>query len=198
MMQMFTAMWAVCITPGSTTALEGPRTAASTEPRNAPTTSTARDTVPTTGDAFILRPFDPLDLVGKNGSGEILETTGQERLVYIPADLDEALHLLETKLSREVLDDILKSDAEDHMGIYHFSLGLSLRNGWGLWNDSRLARFFESNSIHHADDMSGIILDSLWRDLHGKPIELNKQIKHYQEFWKEQGVKWDEATSAPR
>jgi len=32
--------------------------------------------------------------------------------------------------------------------------------------------------------MSGIILDSFWRQLNGKPIKLDEQIKHYQDYWK--------------
>src|SRR5262249_54668776 len=38
--------------------------------------------------------------------------------------------------------------------------------------------------IHHPDDMSGVILDSFWRHLNSKPIELDKQIASYEEYWK--------------
>ena len=38
--------------------------------------------------------------------------------------------------------------------------------------------------LRHPDDMSGLILTSLWRRLHGQPLRREEQVKHYQEFWR--------------
>lgn len=66
---------------------------------------------------------------------------------------------------------------------YHHGLGMWMRNEWGLWGGSRLAAYFNGIGIYHPDDMSAIILDSYWRKLHGKPIDLESQVKRYQEYW---------------
>jgi hypothetical protein len=59
-----------------------------------------------------------------------------------------------------------------------------LRNNWGLWKGSRLSKWFNEKGIQAPDDMSGIILDSFWRHLNGKPLKLDEQIKYYQDYWK--------------
>jgi len=72
------------------------------------------------------------------------------------------------------------------MSQYHFGLGMGMRNEWGLWGGSRLAKWFNAQGITHPDDMSGIILHSFWRHLNGKPITLEQQVKYYQDYWKNQ------------
>jgi len=97
--------------------------------------------------------------------------------VYIPKDLDDCFAELKRILSKEEVED-MKSGPEEDMIDYHHGLGTSLRNTWGLWGGSRLSRWFNEKGIQHPDDMSGIILDSFWRHLNGKPIRLDEQIKH--------------------
>ena len=109
----------------------------------------------------------------------------QEDEIYIPRDLDDCFARLEEILQPEDVE-MMKSGTEDDMIQYHFGLGMWMRNNWGLWGDSRLARWFNAQGIQHPDDMSGIILDSFWRHLNEKPIHLKEQIEHYQDYWKEQ------------
>ena len=104
---------------------------------------------------------------------------------YIPTDLDDCFRQLEKILKPKDLDQI-KSGTEKDMIKYHFGLGMWLRNNWGLWAGSRLAKWFNEQGIFHPDDMSGVILDSFWRHLNKKPIDLEGQVKHYQEFWEKQ------------
>ncbi len=101
---------------------------------------------------------------------------------YIPIDLDDAIRHLKETLSAEDIE-VLRSADEEELARFHFGLGLSLRNRWGLWGGSRLAEWFNSIGIFHPDDMSGIIITSLVRDLQGKPIELEAQIAEYQVYW---------------
>jgi hypothetical protein len=103
--------------------------------------------------------------------------------IYIPKDLDDCFEDLTKCLIEE---DYLafKSGTEKQMEGQHHFLGRHLRNDWKLWGESRLAKWFDDKGIHHADDMSGIILTSYWRHLNDKPIELDEQIKYYQDFWK--------------
>jgi hypothetical protein len=81
------------------------------------------------------------------------------------------------------LEHIKAMATESGMIEYHMNLGLGLRNQWGLWHDSRLARFFDQLGVHHPDDMSGIILDTFWCKLHGQPFRLDERVRHCQAYW---------------
>jgi len=121
--------------------------------------------------------------VGKEFSVCIAEETEKNQEQYIPKDLDDCFDRLKKILKPEELAE-MKNGTEREMSQYHFGLGMWMRNNWGLWKGGRLAKWFNDKGIQHPDDMSGIILDSFWRHLHSKPIELDKQIKHYQDYWK--------------
>lgn len=101
----------------------------------------------------------------------------------IPHDLDEAIKAVLNLISTE--DQMAIKNGEINLPMSHHGFGTSLRNGWGLWNDSVLAKWFQEQGIYHADDMSGIILESTQRYLRGEARDLEGQIKYYQDFWKE-------------
>ncbi|HPR90611.1 MAG TPA: hypothetical protein PLD93_04145 [Synergistaceae bacterium] len=105
--------------------------------------------------------------------------------VYIPKDLDDCFVQLKKLLKPQDLEK-MKSGTEDDMIQYHLGLGMWMRSNWGLWAGSRLAEWFNIQGITHPDDMSAIILDSFWRHLNKKPIELEEQVKYYQDYWKKQ------------
>ena len=77
--------------------------------------------------------------------------------VYIPANLQEAWNELKKSLSNENRQRLTEISEEELIS-FHFSGGLSLRNSWGLWKGSRLAKYFNEMGIHHPDDMSFIII----------------------------------------
>jgi hypothetical protein len=112
------------------------------------------------------------------------EPKGEE--IYIPKDLDDCFAQLKKMLSKEEVEK-MKNGREDDMILYHHGLGMWLRNNWGLWKGSRLSKWFNGKGIQHPDDMSGIIFDSFWRHLNNKPIKLDEQVKHYQDYWKKAG-----------
>lgn len=114
----------------------------------------------------------------------VAEETKKNHEGDIPKDLDDCFDQLKKKLKPEDLAK-MKSGTEEDMIQYHFGLGMWMRNNWGLRKGGRLATWFNDKGIHHPDDMSGIILDSFWRHLNAKPIDLDKQIKHYQDYWKQ-------------
>jgi len=124
-----------------------------------------------------------MDLLLGRLSGLRAQWEKEAKDVYIPRDLDDCLAELKRILSKEEVEDI-RADSEEAMIDYHYGLGTRLRNNWGLWDDSRLSKWFNERGITHPDDMSGIILHSFWRHLNGKPIKLDEQIKHYQDYWK--------------
>ncbi len=96
----------------------------------------------------------------------------------IPKDLDEALKILIQKLEPEEIEIIKKNGIAG----CHFTLGRCLRNKWNLWHKSILAKWFNKHEIWHADDMSGIILESLYRVLNNKPIDLEQQVQIYKDY----------------
>jgi hypothetical protein len=68
--------------------------------------------------------------------------------------------------------------------ILHQDLGMWIRNNWGLWRESKLKNFFIDKGIGHPDDMSAIILTSYHRYLNKKLVDLEGQIKKYQDIYK--------------
>lgn len=98
--------------------------------------------------------------------------------VYVPADLDDALRALDGLLAEEArawFRQVREEDlVEEHLG-----LALTLRNRWGLWGRSRLAGWFHGIGIDHPDDMSGIVVASYWRRVHGHPIDLAGQVGRF-------------------
>jgi hypothetical protein len=102
--------------------------------------------------------------------------------VHIPKNLDECF----AELDRMIHPDLIKkmrSEPQTEMIQYHFGLGMWMRNNWELWGDSRLCKFFNNIGIQHPDDMSGIILNSYWAHLNGKPLDIEKQVGFYREYW---------------
>jgi hypothetical protein len=112
----------------------------------------------------------------------------EEKVIYIPKDLDDCFEELKKMFDDSDFKDFVENSKEEDMVLQHHFLGRWLRNNWGLWQGSRLQDWFKEKGIHHADDMSAIILDSFWRHTHDKPIKLDEQIKHYQDFWEEQNA----------
>ena len=108
--------------------------------------------------------------------------------IYIPENLDDCFQELEKTLQQEFLKEF-KAKKEEELIVYHRGLGMWLRNNWGLWGDSRLKLYFNHLGVYHPDDMSQIIIVSFWRRLNNKPIQLEEQIKYYQDYWKEQKKK---------
>jgi hypothetical protein len=110
-------------------------------------------------------------------------------LLPIPATLDEAITRLLKLCPPETREDVLYNGGQ--VAHYHSGFGRSLRNTWGLWEGicaSPLRDFFLNLGVWHADDMSGILLESTFRVLRGDPVDLQGQISDTLNYWKQQGV----------
>ena len=84
--------------------------------------------------------------------------------IYIPKDIDEAIDSLDAIISPEDKRYITDSlSLEDFGARCHFSLGMWIRNNWGLWGGSRLQRYFVEKNVYHPDDMSGEILNAYYK-----------------------------------
>jgi hypothetical protein len=120
----------------------------------------------------------------------------------IPKTLDEAVDALGDLMMATMSDQVAhvtlwteirsrviigEMTEEQFLGRFHHSMGHYIRNEWGLWEDSDLAKHFKAMGIWHPDDMSGIILASLYRKITEKERDLKAQIRHYREYWAEHG-----------
>ncbi|MCX6879714.1 MAG: tetratricopeptide repeat protein [Verrucomicrobia bacterium] len=110
------------------------------------------------------------------------DSEGRER---IPETLDEALDLMMAGLTDEDRN-LINEAGDDYATMVHHGAGMAMRNSWGLWGDSPLERYFTRLGIYHADDMSGIINQAFSRRVRGKPIELEKLVRHYREYWEKE------------
>jgi hypothetical protein len=117
-----------------------------------------------------------------------------------PKNLDEATEMYLTKSKNaEGFNEAAAADEESFVCDQHHFSGQSMRNNWFLWwnaghkydswplNEPPIVAYFRSIGIAHADDMSSIILKSAYRKHNNKPIDLEGQVKYYQDFWKENG-----------
>ena len=109
----------------------------------------------------------------------------------IPKTLDEAIQFL---MKDNEGNSNISNDEGRFLSEQHHFVGRNLRNEWGLWTGSNLQTWFKERGIHHADDMSSIILTSFHRNVNGKDIELDEQIKHYRNFWEKTNPKVNEGT----
>ncbi len=110
--------------------------------------------------------------------------TLHSKSTYIPTDLDDAHRELQRLLTAKEIQHIKTMHSQSGMIEYHMGLGLWLRNNWGLWHESRLARYFDQLGIYHADDMSGLILETFWCKLHDQPFKIEDRASESQEYWK--------------
>lgn len=114
----------------------------------------------------------------------INDTTPQ---VYIPKDLEDCMRQLDSMLSAEDKAYIQNG------GNVHFSLGMWMRNNWGLWGGSRLQQYFIDNGIHHPDDMSGVILECYVMHLNGEKVKYKQKLRKARKAekkWKKSHEKW--------
>jgi len=92
-----------------------------------------------------------------------------------PETLEEAIEWLNNNITEEDKDRIAECDTVSSMiGLTHMSLGLWIRNNFGLWegNDKLIEDLLSYHTDKmfdcQGDDASGIILDEFWNRLREK------------------------------
>lgn len=118
----------------------------------------------------------------------------------LPETLEEAIDVLKAFFSPHL--EKIKNMTESEFGAsVHFHSGMFIRNSWKLWwypghpyedkgwpkEQPKLNKWFESIGIVHADDMSGILMTCLHRNLTGQDYDLDAQVARYQSHWKKYG-----------
>jgi hypothetical protein len=130
--------------------------------------------------------FSPPDDPSNHGGNKDMNTLkptadpGSPVGVYVPLDLEDAFVELERMIHPMMLQTMRKK-SEDQMHSYHFGLGMWMRNHWGLWQGSRLSRWFNDRGVHHPDNMTAVILETFWRRLNGLPLMLEDKLAAFKE-----------------
>jgi hypothetical protein len=71
---------------------------------------------------------------------------------------------------------------------FHHGTGMAIRNYYGLWHENGLTRYFNNTyDVHHADDMSSILLEALWHKIHGKEYNPHTTVERFREHWTRMG-----------
>ena len=96
-----------------------------------------------------------------NEHEEIIAKTKKDTLngVYIPMDLKDCFKHLDKLLSDSDKFEIKKLDNKNKTIQYHHSLGMWMRNNWGLWGGSRLQTYLRQHGCSQPDDMSATVLE---------------------------------------
>ena len=85
-----------------------------------------------------------------------------------PKNLKECFEYLDRELDPEDIEKIKSLKNRNETFMFHFGLGMGLRNSLGLWGGSKLAEYLrERDFMIHPDDMSGLILKYYYDWLHG-------------------------------
>jgi hypothetical protein len=133
----------------------------------------------------------------KKGAAEAKSPPKEEKQeVYIPKDLDDCFRELDKRLRPDDIEKKRKGEIEA-ISLHH-GFGTGLRNSWGLWAGSRLAKYFNAMGIFHPDDMSGIILESYVRYLKREPLRVEEQVADYKKYWEEAKKAEEEMRKAER
>lgn len=124
----------------------------------------------------------------------------EEAVSKYPNDLEDAIGILKVFYKKALLECMDMTERQFSARSHHMA-GTFIRNEWHLWWHENnkipswptekpiIVKWFNDLGITHADDMSGIILTSLFRSLKGEDIKLDDQIEYYKNHWRGQGYK---------
>lgn len=102
-----------------------------------------------------------------------------------PATLEEAIQIVAQYLNDEEIAYIETEGANSA----HHGFGTQMRNEWGLWHKSPLAKHFEQRfGLGHADDMSGLILSGVEAKVKKLPFDPAPLVEDYKKFWRQQSI----------
>lgn len=104
--------------------------------------------------------------------------------IYIPKDIYDCFSQLNILLSDSQKLEIKKMTEDEFTGRAYLSLGMWIRNNWGLWAGSRLQVYMLNLKFKHPDEMSDFILSCYYKKLQGIQIKVKQEIKRYNKKYK--------------
>jgi hypothetical protein len=108
----------------------------------------------------------------------------ENTITTVEGVIDFVLSTLTDCDKQTVMDTVDEKD----ISRFHHTWGRQLRNTLGCWqSNSNTSRIFRNElGVFHPDDMSGIIMTSIHRKLHNKPLDLETQAQYYKDYWANQ------------
>lgn len=102
-----------------------------------------------------------------------------------PSSLEECFAELDKNLTTAQKTKFTKTKEDD---LFIFGGGSIVSDTlildvYSKWDKFGLKRFFEQKGISDGRDLFGIVIDSYWRRLNGKPSNLDKQIQLHRNWW---------------
>jgi hypothetical protein len=104
----------------------------------------------------------------------------------VPNNLDEAFTSLDRSLKPSERLAFIQRPEREAVASAHFAVGLYIRNQWLRSGKSALVGLLQAKGAQSFDDMSGTILTSYWRHVHGLTIKLEEQGACYRRWGSEQ------------
>jgi len=98
-----------------------------------------------------------------------------------PKSLEQCWSLLELRLPPEEIQKF-KSKQLNELEPYQHSFGVYIKKHWVVKGDPELLTFFKSAGIQSEDQITAIIIDTFWRYLQNKPVDVEERIQHYIEL----------------
>jgi hypothetical protein len=94
----------------------------------------------------------------------------------VPGTLTEAHDVLGRLLTPGLLAEF-RGASEADVATYNRTIGIWLRNSWGLWNGGPLRDHLRRLGLRHADDMSALVLVTFWRHLNDRPLRTEDEVR---------------------
>lgn len=127
-----------------------------------------------------------------------MEVMDEESVNKYPTDLEDAIEILKIFYNKSLQSCMTMTEKQFLVNSHHMA-GAFVRNEWHLWWYEKhqfknwpkekpiIVKWFNDLGITHADDMSSIIMLSLFRNLSKQEINLDEQLSKCKQFWKNQG-----------
>ena len=97
-------------------------------------------------------------------------------LATTPPELRPVFRALDTLLTAGARDT-LRRISSDSLWLYHMSLGMYVRNEFGLWRGGPLADALRARGLRHPDDMSGVVVDAYRQFLRRERVDVDAAIR---------------------
>ena len=101
----------------------------------------------------------------------------------VPTTFDEAVIALRQRMPAEALVEFRRARDARVTREYYDSLGLWIRNNWGLWDRGPLYRDIQRHGMDEPEEMSALLLSSVWRQLHEEPMTVAEHIAAHRTLW---------------
>jgi len=113
--------------------------------------------------------------------------------VYIPVDINDCLVQLDKVLSDSSKTNIAAMTEDQFIKQAYRSLGMWIRNHWGLWQGSHLAHYFRAKGVKDPEGISVIILRCYHSHILKQDIRFEERIKEAHEAEEKEKQEHEEA-----